>query len=158
MDYKQDNWLELLPFAEFVYNRSTNESTKKTPFQAVYGQNPDIEIPTTELTNEIPQNMQKIKDHLKSKMARAQDIQSEQANTSGTPAPRYTIGDKVYLSKGKLRTPRPCLKLDQVFLGPFKIIQRIGIRADKFELLPTMRIHPVFHVSRLKPCPDKPFP
>ena len=121
VDYMQDNRLELLPFAEFVYNRTTNDSTKKTPFQAVYGRNPDIEIPTTELKNGIPQDMQKIKDHLKSEMARAQEIQSEQANTSRTPAPRYAIGDKVYLSREKLRTPRPCLKLDQVFLGPFKI-------------------------------------
>ena len=74
MDYIQDNWLELLSFAEFVYNRTTNESTKKTLFQTVYGQNPDIEIPTTELRNGIPQDMQKIKDHLKSEIARAQDI------------------------------------------------------------------------------------
>ena len=154
----QDNWLELVPFAEFVFNRTTNESTKKTPFQTVYGQNPDIEIPTTELRNGISRNMQEIEDHLKSEMARAQEIQSEQANTSRTPTPRYAIGDKVYLSRGKLRTSRPCSKLDQVFLGPFKIIQRIGTRAYNLQLPLTMRIHPVFHVSRLKPCPDKPFP
>ena len=85
VDYMQNNWLELLPFAEFVYNRTTNESTKRTPFQAVYGQNQDIEIPTTELRDGIPRDMQEIEDHLKSKMARAQDIQSEQANTSRTP-------------------------------------------------------------------------
>ena len=126
MDYMQNNWLELLPFAEFVYNRTTNESTKKTPFQAVYGQKPDIEIPTTELRNGISQDMQKIEDHLKSEMNRAQEIQSEQANISRTPAPCYAIGDKVYLSQGKLRTPRPCPKLDQVFLGSFKVIQRVG--------------------------------
>ena len=77
VDYMQDNWLELLPFAEFVYNRTTNESTRKIPFQAVYGQNPDIEIPTTELRSGIPQDMQKIEDQLKSEMVRAQEIQSE---------------------------------------------------------------------------------
>ena len=158
VDYMQDNWLELLPFAEFVYNRTTNESTKKTPFQAIYGQNPDIEIPTTESIDGIPQDMQKIEDHLKSEMARAQDIQWEQANTLRTPAPCYAVGDKAYLPRGKLRTSRPCPKLDQVFLGPFKILQRIGTRAYKLEFPPTMRIHPVFHVSRLKPCLDKPFP
>ena len=102
--------------------------------------------------------MQKIEDHLKSEMARAQEIQSEQTNTSRTPAPCYAVGDKVYLSRRKLRTSRPCPKLDQVFLGPFKIIQKIGTRAYKLQLPPTMKIHPVFHVSRLKPCPDKPFP
>ena len=117
----QDNWLKLLPFAEFVYNRTTNKSTKKTPFQTVYGQNSGIEIPTTELRDGIPQDIQKIEDHLKFEMARTQDIQSEQANTSRTSAPQYDIGDKVYLSKGKLRTSRPCSKLDQVFLGPFRI-------------------------------------
>ena len=104
VDYIQNNRLELLPFAEFVYNRTTNESTKKTPFQTVYGQNPDIEILTRELRNGIPQDMQRVEDHLKAKMARAQDIQSEQANTSRTPAPCYAIGDKVYLFRGKLRT------------------------------------------------------
>ena len=54
MDFMEDNWLQLLPFAKFVYNRTTNESTTRSPFQAVYGQNPDIEIPTTELRDGIP--------------------------------------------------------------------------------------------------------
>ena len=158
VDYMQEDWLQLLPFAEFVYNRTTSESTKKLPFQAVYEQNPDIEIPTMELRHGIPQDMQKIEDHLKFEIVRAQDIQSEQANTSRTRAPCYAIEDKVYLSRGKLRTSRPCPKLDNVFLGPFKIVQRVGTRAYKLQLSPTMKIHPVFHTSRLKPCPDKPFP
>ena len=57
VDYIQNNWLELLPFAQFIYNRTTNKSIRKTLFQAVCGQNPDIEIPTTELRNRIPQDM-----------------------------------------------------------------------------------------------------
>ena len=39
-NYHQDDWLELLPFAEFSYNNSTNASMKMTPFYASYGQHP----------------------------------------------------------------------------------------------------------------------
>ena len=38
--YHQDDWVELLPFAEFSYNNSVNTSTKMMPFYAVYGQHP----------------------------------------------------------------------------------------------------------------------
>ena len=35
--YHQDDWVDLLPFAEFSYNNSVNMSMKMTPFYAEYG-------------------------------------------------------------------------------------------------------------------------
>ncbi len=37
-NYHQDDWLELLPFAEFSYNNSTNAFMKMTLFYASYEQ------------------------------------------------------------------------------------------------------------------------
>ena len=35
--YEQDNWDELLPFAEFAYNNSANTSTGFVPFKILFG-------------------------------------------------------------------------------------------------------------------------
>ncbi|MCI31653.1 hypothetical protein A2U01_0052865, partial [Trifolium medium] len=40
------------------------------------------------------------------------------------------------------------------FYGPFKLVRAIGDVAFQLELPSTSRIHPVFHVSQLKPCLD----
>jgi len=38
--WDQDNWVELLPFAEFCYNNTVHSATQLTPFFAAYQQHP----------------------------------------------------------------------------------------------------------------------
>ena len=37
INYQQDNWVSLLPLAQFAYNSATTETTKISPFFANYG-------------------------------------------------------------------------------------------------------------------------
>jgi hypothetical protein len=39
-DYQQDDWSQLLPMAEFVYNNTQNVSIKTSLFYVNYGYNP----------------------------------------------------------------------------------------------------------------------
>lgn len=38
--YQQDDWVDLLPMAEFAANNQASETTQLSPFQANYGRNP----------------------------------------------------------------------------------------------------------------------
>ena len=42
INYHQDNWIDLLPLAEFAYNNTIQDSTKQTPFFANYGHHPRL--------------------------------------------------------------------------------------------------------------------
>ncbi|QRV96366.1 Transposon Tf2-1 polyprotein [Ceratobasidium sp. AG-Ba] len=44
VSHRQDNWVGLLPLAEFAYNNGTNASTGKTPFFANYGFHPRFAV------------------------------------------------------------------------------------------------------------------
>ena len=63
----------------------------------------------------------------------------------------FEIGDKVLLNSKNLNLNIPSRKLGYQHLGPFTIIEKIGEVSYKLELPRTMRIHPVFHESLLKP-------
>jgi hypothetical protein len=61
------------------------------------------------------------------------------------------IGDKVWLLRRNLKTSHLCNKLDFRRLGPFSVFKQINDVAFRLELPPSMKIHPVFHVSLLEP-------
>jgi len=43
-NYEQDNWVELLPLAEFAYNNSVHHSTRMMPFWANYHYHPPMQF------------------------------------------------------------------------------------------------------------------
>ncbi|GKF92405.1 hypothetical protein Tco_0279124, partial [Tanacetum coccineum] len=73
----------------------------------------------------------------------------------------FQIGDKVMLKvstwKGVIRFGK-WEKLNPRYIGPFKIIAKVGTVAYHLELLEQLsRVHSTFHVSNLKKCmADKP--
>ena len=60
------------------------------------------------------------------------------------------IDDKVLLSTKYLQLKDKPRKLHPIFVGPFRVIQKIGRNAVKLDLLVSMSIHPVFNVSLLR--------
>jgi len=66
----------------------------------------------------------------------------------------YSVGDQVFvkLIPQQYKVYRSMHKgLLRRYEGPFPIIKKVGNAAYKVDLPPTLRIHPVFHVSMLKP-------
>ena len=66
----------------------------------------------------------------------------------------YQIGDLVFIKilPSQHKFTRPLHNgLVRRYEGPFPIIKKVGKVSYKVELPSTLKLHPVFHVSRLKP-------
>ena len=70
----------------------------------------------------------------------------------------YNVGDKVWLMSSNIRTQRPSKKLDWKRLGPYPIVEKIGTQAYRLQLPPSLKVHPVFHVSFLDPYKESEIP
>jgi hypothetical protein len=150
VNYNQDNWVKLLPLAEFAYNNSINASTGKSPFLANYGFHPRADLlNVTQQDFTIEYIADGIED-IKATLAEAQKKYKEYADAKRIDMV-FEVGDQVWLLSKNIKTTRPSKKLDYRRLGPFKIIQKIGKVAYKLDLPSSMKIHNVFHVSLLEP-------
>jgi hypothetical protein len=158
MHEQQDDWESLLPLAEFTYNNSIQSSIHCSPFFANYGRHPRFQILPLEPTNprpstaEFTSQLKQIHEDLQSEMALAQLEQATYYDDHWQPTPTYTVGQYVFVSRRNLRSRRPSDKLDHRYIGPFRILARVGSHAYRLELPSTVRIHPVFHVSLLLPA------
>ncbi|KAJ0618321.1 hypothetical protein HanPSC8_Chr02g0057761 [Helianthus annuus] len=88
-------------------------------------------------------------------MAAARDRQKSYADKRRKPL-EFAVGDRVMLKvspwKGVVRF-RKRGKLNPRYVGPFKILERIGKVAYNLELPAELgNVHDVFHVSQLKKC------
>ena len=162
VNYEQSDWDKYLVSAEIAINNNQQTSTKYSPYYLNYGQHPtfphshgirrDAEAsnPTAgELHERIMNNLKIAKDNLD----QAQQRQALYANKKRTEK-EYDVGQLVWLSRANLRLDDRAVKLTSKFIGPFKIIERVGKVAYKLELPQHMKIFPVFHVNLLRTHKD----
>ena len=152
----QDNWDELLTPLELAYNSAVNASTQFSPFFLTYGR--EVHVPGSLLNPQSTTNvaaseyMTKLSDALedaKRNLLWASQRQKRYADNRRRDV-TYAVGDQVLLSTSNLKLPGPARKFQPRYVGPFTITQRIGETAYRLELPTDLRIHNVFHVSKLK--------
>jgi hypothetical protein len=152
---KQDEWVDWLPLAQFSYNTKKQASTQKSPFEVTRSYVPRMgfeqritKAPAAEKFTSIMQNTLA---QTKANLEKAQDQMKAQADKHRSIAPKYQIGDKVWLSTDSLKVTRASKKLTERWLGPYDITKTVGDNAVKLHLPKTMRIHPVVNISRVRP-------
>lgn len=155
------NWLHL---AEFWYNTSFHVSLKCTPFKALYGHDPNygicpIPVATTNLeVQDLLLERHLSSELLKQTLERAQNRMKHYADANRSPR-EFQVGEQVLLKLQPYSQSsvvnRPFPKLAFKFFGPYEVLSKIGTVAYKVRLPDTSLIHPVFHVSQLKPFTPK---
>ncbi|GKC19235.1 reverse transcriptase domain-containing protein [Tanacetum coccineum] len=150
-----------LPLAEFFYNNSYHSSIRCAPFEALYGRKCRSLILWAEVgDNRLigPKMVQETTDKvalIKEKLKAAKDRQKSYAGNRRKPL-EFEVGDQVLLKvspwKGAVRFGKKG-KLAPRYVGPFKILERIGPVAYCLRLPQELsNIHDTFHVSNLKKC------
>ncbi|GJX24634.1 putative reverse transcriptase domain-containing protein [Tanacetum coccineum] len=156
-----NGWDRHLPLVEFSYNNSYHTSIKAAPFEALYGRKcrspvcwaevGEAQLTGPEIIHETTEKIFKIRD----RMQAARDRQKSYADKRRRPL-EFEVGDKVMLKvapwKGVMRFGKRG-KLNPRYIGPFRIIERIGPVAYRLELPQELScVHNVFHVCNLKKC------
>ncbi|GJW56907.1 putative reverse transcriptase domain-containing protein, partial [Tanacetum coccineum] len=160
MDFRK-GWDRHLPLVEFSYNNSYHTSIKAAPFEALYGQKcrspicwaevGDAQLTGPEIVHETTKKIIQIKKRIQA----ARDRQKSYADRRRKPL-EFEVGDKVMLKvspwKGVIRFGKRG-KLNPRYIGPFRIIAKVGTLAYRLELPEQLsRVHSTFHVSNLKKC------
>jgi hypothetical protein len=148
--FDQDNWVDLLPLAEFEANSTPSSTTKMPPFMATKGYMPraGFEPPSKEvlLNQPLPQKqdnakvdnlIQRLHDlrvYLRENIAWAQAKQKEYTDRKRLPSPEIREGDSVWLDTRNLKTLRPNASLDYKNRGPFRVRRVCNNSAYELEL------------------------
>ncbi|GJY26940.1 putative reverse transcriptase domain-containing protein [Tanacetum coccineum] len=155
------SWDRHLPLVEFSYNNSYHTSIKAAPYEALYGRKcrspicwsevGDSQLTGPELIHDTTEKIVQIKNRLLTARSRQKHYADKRLKQL-----EFEVGDMVLLKvspwKGAVHFGKRG-KLSPRYIGPFKILARIGPVAYALEMPKELKgIHSTFHVSNLKKC------
>jgi hypothetical protein len=159
------SWDQNLPWAEFSYNNSYQESIKMAPFEVLYGCRcrtplnwiepgekvifgPDLVEVAESIVHRVQENLKAVKSR-----------QETYANKRRRPL-EFEVGNHVYLRVSPMKGMKRFGvkgKLAPGYIRPFRILEKCGTVAYKLDLPPSLtRVHNIFHVLQLKKCLNAP--
>ena len=163
LDFK-GSWEDHLPLVEFAYNNSYQVSIQMAPYEALYRRLCRSPICWTGVRESSTAGPDLIRDTseevdlIRRCLLMAQIRQKSYVDRRRRPL-EFEVGDHVFLKvtpkRGVIRFGKRG-KLLPRFIGPFKILDRVGAVAYQLALPPSLSsVHEVFHVSMLqKYTPD----
>jgi hypothetical protein len=155
----QRSWDQNLPWAEFSYNNSYQESLKMAPFEVLYERRCRTPLNWIELREkaifgpdlikEAEATIHRIQDNLKAAKSR----QETYANKRRQPL-EFKVGNHVYLRVSPMKGVKKFGvkgKLAPRYIGSLPILEKCGSVAYKLDLPPSLAgVHDIFHISQLK--------
>jgi len=156
VSHEQDNWVDLLPMAEFAYNISITMGNGMSPFYANYGvhpvsSDPAASGPLNPASKLYAHWMHAIHKASAERLEVAHKRMRRYRDPQHTEAPKYQIGDLVMLNGLNIKTRRPFRKLDHKNHGPFQVEKIVLPLTVRLMLPRKWKIHNVFPVSLLEP-------
>ena len=159
IDVNQRSWPTLLQFAEFAANNAVNASTTYAPHELLMGYVPDFNLIAEDgaRTEGVPaaenrlRKIDALRKDAQQRMLSAQQSQKHYHDKHHKPI-EFARGDLVLLSTKNLQLKVPNKKLAPKFIGPFRVLERVGKVAYRLALpAQYSRLHNVFSVSLLEP-------
>lgn len=152
------NWKQWLSVVEMHYNSDVHESTGKTPYEmdgvdwrdqwALAMRSPQRSVSNDD-ANDLLRDIRTTWEDARQVMLKMREQQRKYADQRRRDE-RYQVGDLVMLSTDKLAVGRG--KLKDRWVGPFPVKEAYSNGVNVRLELPEeySRLHPVFHVERLK--------
>ncbi|KAE9025190.1 hypothetical protein PR003_g11695 [Phytophthora rubi] len=160
----QDDWDVYLPRVLFAYRAAYHEALGDSPFFSLYGRDPVLPLDVAFLnlgskwkSNEVAQYRRELYSSLRSsrhlverQLLKAQDRHEQRLE--GQIAVRYEVGDPVWVyqafraHRGETKTK----KLAFSWHGPYRVVDRVGDNAYRFDIPSHPQKTVTVNVNRLK--------
>ena len=150
------SWSKYLPWVEYAHNSLKSSATGMSPFESSLGYQPPM-FPQQEVEVSVPSTRAHIRRCrgvwrvARAALLKARERMRRSANRHRVPAPVYRTGQQVMLRAKDLHLQVSSQKLAPRYVGPFPVEAVVNPSSVRLTLPSSMKIHPVFHVSQLKP-------
>ncbi len=151
------SWSQQLSMVEYAHNTLPVSSTGLSPFECSVGYQPPI-FPSLESEVAVPsahtfvQRCHRTWTRARETLLQVGARTKVKADRHRSRPPVYVVGSKVWLSTKNIPLRSVSNKLAPKFIGPFTVTKIVSLVAVRLNLPPAYRrVHPVFHVSKIKP-------